>query len=313
MDYIILQGNAKHLPLADRSVQCCVTSPPYFRLRDYGTEGQIGMEEAPEAYVENLMQVMREVKRVLKDDGTLWLNLGDCFSGSGKGVGGRGTTSALQLHNRGSYYSSLPWKSSIGPKQLLGMPWRIALALQDDGWVLRSDIIYSKPNPMPESVKDRPTRSHEYVFLMAKSERYFYDAEAISEPRVSKDKKAPKGRSVQPKESLKQDAVERRTYTGFNARWSERTTDRRNARDVWEISPNHYNGAHFATMPVDLAKRCILAGSRRGDVVLDPFSGSGTTALAAISLGRKAIGVDLSFEYSEMAVERLGKSQSPLL
>jgi DNA modification methylase len=260
------------------------------------------MEETPEAYVENLIQAMREVKRVLKDDGILWLNLGDGFSGSGKGVGGKGTTSPKQLSNRGSYDASLPCRFSLGPKQLLGMPWRVALALQDDGWILRSDIIWSKSNAMPESVKDRPTRSHEYVFLLAKRTRYYYDATAIAEPSVGV------------------------TGGGFSRSYAEAQpnhgamklerppeTDTRNARDVWVIPTGQFRGAHYATMSPELARRCILAGSRKGDVVLDPFSGAGTTALAAISLGRKAIGVDLSFEYSEMAMQRIARAPRPLL
>jgi DNA modification methylase len=258
------------------------------------------MEDAPEAYVANIVAAMREVKRVLKDDGTLWLNLGDCYSGSGKGVGGKGTTSPKQLSNRGSYDASLPLRPSLGPKQLLGMPWRIAFALQEDGWVLRSDIIYSKPNPMPESVKDRPTRSHEHVFLLAKRITYYYDARAISERSVWNGKSGAK--NYRPGRG--------RVDDGMNSGNDHNT---RNARDVWIIAATPFRGAHFATMSLELAKRCILAGSRKGDVVLDPFSGAGTTALAAISLGRKAIGVDLSFDYSEMAMQRIAKAPRPLL
>jgi len=268
------------------------------------------MEEAPEAYVENLIQVMREVKRVLKDDGILWLNLGDGFSGSGKGVGGKGTTSPKQLSNRGSYDASLPCRFSLGPKQLLGMPWRVALALQDDGWILRSDIIWSKSNAMPESVKDRCTKSHEYVFMLTKSARYFYDARAIAEPATA---------ATNERDKYVRTGYQKETRDGYvnhldpNSGAFRDCHGTRNRRDVWVIPTGQFRGAHFATMPLELARRCILAGSRRGDVVLDPFSGAGTTALAAVSLGRRAIGVDLSFDYSEMAMQRVARAPRPLL
>jgi DNA modification methylase len=270
----LIQGNALHLPLADESIQCVVTSPPYWGLRDYGTEGQLGLESTPEAYVANLVAVFREVRRVLRPDGTLWLNLGDSYAN----------------------------------KQLQGIPWRVAFALQADGWWLRSDIIWAKPNPMPESVTDRPTRSHEYLFLLTKSARYYYDAQAIAEPAVYGPERA--GSRAGYAVGVKGHNTDGRP--NFRSSRGDRWTETRNKRDVWAIQTRPFNGAHFATMPVDLVEPCIKAGSRPGDVVLDPFSGAGTVGVVATRFGRHAIGVDLNPAYNEMARERLAKVQPAL-
>ena len=306
--------------LPDGCVQTCVTSPPYFGLRDYGVDGQIGQETSPAAFVEALVTVFREVRRVLADDGTLWLNLGDSYAanrtyqvpstkGGAKHAPAQGNSGAMTV------------PEGLKAKDLMGVPWRVALALQADGWWLRSDIIWSKPNPMPESVTDRPTRAHEYVFLLSKRERYFYDANAIREDAVtgssmivgatserSSDRKSDvavaNGRNVQ---SVNAES-ERRDIAGcsFNNNPRLRITDgKRNARSVWTIVGEPFDGAHFATMPPELARRCILAGSRRGDVVLDPFAGAGTTSLVAVGHGRRAIGCELNPEYAALALDRV--------
>ena len=248
--------------LPDGCVQTCVTSPPYFGLRDYGMPGQIGQEGSPRAFADALVAVFAEVRRVLRDDGTLWMNLGDSHAATTKGSSGKGEK---QRTNAGTLLADRRWKVPDGlkPKDLMGIPWRVAFALQDAGWWLRSDIVWSKPSPMPESVADRPSRAHEYVFLLAKSERYFFDAGAL------------------------------RNSAGANA------------RTVWSITSDPFDGAHHATMPPELARRCILAGSRRGDVVLDPFAGAGTTALVAVGNGRRAIGCELNPEYARLALDRV--------
>lgn len=290
-------------------VQCCVTSPPYYGLRDYGCDGQIGLEQTPQEYVDALVGVFREVRRALADDGVAWLNLGDSYAESWKNQGrkeGRGTQRAvngpmLQSVHDGRYGDT--GASNTGrvpdgmkPKDLLGIPWRVAFALQADGWWLRSDVVWSKPNPMPESVTDRPTRAHEYVFLLTKSARYFYDAEAIRESATDPQTLAGKRQN------------QKATGAGFEIRGGltdQAPRERRNARSVWTITPEPYDGAHFATMPPELARRCILAGSRRGDVILDPFGGAGTTALVAVGHGRRAILCELNPEYVELQRERL--------
>ena len=265
----ILSGDCRETlrSMPNESVQCCVTSPPYWGLRDYGHNGQLGMEKTPEDFVDNLVDVFREVRRVLKDDGTLWLNLGDSYASTTKGSGG---PSDLQGTNAGSRYASrrfvLP--SGLKPKDLVGIPWRVALALQTDGWYLRQDIIWHKPRQMPESVTDRCTKAHEYIFLMAKSDRYYYDQEAIKEP-------------------------------------SKESGVLRNKRSVWAVMPAVFKGAHFATFPEDLITPCVRAGSKRGDTVLDPFAGSGTTGKVAIENGREAVLCELNPEYIEMIEERV--------
>lgn len=253
------------LKLPECVFRCCVTSPPYWGLRDYGHPGQLGLESSPDEYVATMVDVFREVRRVLADDGTLWLNLGDAYSMSTRGAGGSGK----QDTNKGTHHSRR-WRVAPGlkPKDLCGIPWRVVFALQADGWWLRSDIIWAKPNPMPESVTDRPTKAHEYVFLLAKSARYYFGADAVAEEAVCSG--------------------------GV----------RRNIRTVWPIASQPYSGAHFATMPPKLAERCILAGSAVGDAVLDPFMGSGTVGRVAEDLGRRWFGIELNPEYADMASGR---------
>jgi DNA modification methylase len=301
--------------LPDAVVDCCVTSPPYFGLRDYGMGGQIGKEETPEAYIENLVEVFREVRRTLKDDGTLWVVIGDSYAGSGKGqsANGGGIQDAKRSKVRGM---TLPTGAinNAKAKDLIGIPWFLAFALRSDGWYLRQDIIWQKPNTMPESVKDRCTRSHEYIFMLTKSRNYYYDKDAIKEPAVNGDSTPPRGSRGAYKNNAgrrKQDGHERR-YAGFNERYMPVVT--RNKRSVWTVTTKHLKEAHFATFPPDLIKPCILAGSRPGGVVLDPFVGSGTTAIAAQDEGRKYIGIDINPDYCGIAKKRiLGAIRYPLL
>ena len=285
--------------LPERSVRCCVTSPPYFGLRDYGTgDAQIGLESSPTAYVDNLVAVFREVRRVLTDDGTLWLNLGDSYAGSANSGGANMNAGGHAVRLNG-----LPTKTGDGikTKDLLGIPWRVAFALQADGWWLRSDIIWHKPNPMPESVTDRPTKAHEYVFLLTKSARYYYDAAAIAEQSVSTEDPRFGG-------PRKEYASKYAGAINLPGRQKAFVTieETRNARTVWTVPTKPYGGAHFAVMPEELARRCVLAGSAPGDTVLDPFSGSGTTAAMATGNGRRAIGCDLNPAYHALAVQRIG-------
>lgn len=247
--------------LSDGSVRCVVTSPPYWGLRDYGREKQIGLEQTPEEYVAQIVEVFRDVRRVLSNDGTLWLNLGDTY-GSGK--------------------------------QLMGTPWRVALALQADGWCLRQDIIWSKPNPMPESVTDRCTKAHEYVFLLTKSSRYYYDYDAVSEEYAEATIKRGK--------SIRQVSADGTVTTRGNG---EPVEGRRNRRSVWTIPAKPFRGAHFAVMPETLAESCILAGSAEGDVVLDPFAGSGTVGVVALGRSRNFVGVELNADYANIAQDRI--------
>jgi DNA modification methylase len=297
-------------------VQCCVTSPPYFGLRDYGHPGQVGLEETPDKYVAAMVEVFREVRRVLRDDGTLWLNLGDSYAAARGGTsppaetlgGGQGGwTERGERVNRGRFAGYTPARdaTSIGlkHKDLVGIPWRVAFALQDDGWYLRQDIIWHKPNPMPESVTDRCTKSHEYLFLLAKSERYFYDAAAIKEPAAS----AVGGRTGQSGNKARKAATGRgcpKDGVDGNVPWKGET---RNKRSVWTVPVRAFKGAHFATFPPDLIRPCILAGSRPGDTILDPFMGAGTTALVAREHGRSWIGCEINEEYGRLCVERLSQ------
>jgi DNA modification methylase len=313
--------------LPDESVQCVVTSPPYWGLRDYGVAGQLGLEATPDAYVARLVEVFGEVRRVLQDDGTLWLNLGDSYASAWPAPNTRRDIidNPMSGGKRGPQRQS-KISGSLKEKDLIGMPWRVASALRADGWWLRSDIIWSKPNPMPESVTDRPTKAHEYVFLLAKSEQYYYDADAIAEPgspntpwshRSSGGAKQDAlgqnagGGLGQPARRSDKQAGHGRRYAGFNDRWDATTATgqrdgTRNARTVWEIATQPYPEAHFATFPEELARRCVVAGSRPGDTVLDPFGGSGTVAQVATGNGRNAIYVDLNPEYLELARQRIG-------
>ena len=267
--------------LPDSSVQCCVTSPPYWGLRDYGHDGQIGLEQTPEAYVAEMVDVFREVRRVLRDDGTLWLNLGDSYARNGGGVESKMKTAHKMGVGQKAVYAAGGMQTidkvptGYKEKDLIGIPWRVAFALQADGWWLRQDIIWHKPNPMPESVRDRCTKAHEYVFLLTQSERYFYDAEAIHEEATG------------------------RTFGNIGAR------NTRNRRSVWTVTTKPYTGAHFAVMPPELAELCIKAGSAEGDTILDPFGGAGTTALVANRLRRDAIMCELNSDYADLAKQRI--------
>jgi DNA modification methylase len=284
--------------LPDESVQCCVTSPPYWGLRDYGHDSQIGLEATPEAYVGRMVEVFREVRRVLREDGTLWLNLGDSYAGN--------ATSGGQNKNDGGpavRVSGVPTKTgdNLKPKDLVGIPWRVALALQADGWYLRQDIIWHKPNPMPESVTDRCTKAHEYVFLMAKSERYYYDAEAVSEASKYPEDNRKARQKASDYESMMGNSGQIRAVINPKGARSYLT---RNRRSVWTVTTKPYGGAHFAVMPPDLVKPCILAGCPEGGVVLDPFMGSGTVAAVAQDAGRRAIGIELNPEYCKLIAKR---------
>lgn len=302
--------------LPPESVQTVVTSPPYYGLRDYGVDGQIGLEETPEQYVAALVEVFRAVREVLRPDGTLWLNLGDSYWGSGgannnSGITGRRPGAGVERderHGPVSYRQRWGNHGALKPKDLIGIPWRVAFALQAAGWYLRSDIIWAKPNPMPESATDRPTRAHEYLFLLSKSERYYYDADAIAEPAVSKDP----SRTTFKRQGGKMAAVK----IPGEARGSHRAnrkdtapTGTRNRRSVWTIATKAFPEAHFATFPERLPELCILAGSKPGDVVLDPFAGSGTTLLVAERLGRRGVGTEINPEYIEIAKRRLSRVQ----
>jgi len=282
--------------LPDGSVQCCVTSPPYFGLRDYGIEGQIGLEDDLGGYVSRLVDVGREVRRVLADNGTFWLNLGDSYASGGCGArdAERWPTQSRNDH--------MPKHAKRGtdlkPKDLIGIPWRVAFALQADGWWLRSDIVWHKGNAMPESVRDRPTRSHEFIFLLAKSATYYYDHEAVKEPAVSS-----RGSGNGFKRDASLSYRDSRGARGNGASWQ--VAELRNRRDVWTVNTKPYRGAHFAVFPPKLIEPCILAGSRPGDLVLDPFVGSGTTGVVALQHGRRFIGIDLNPAYAEMARQRI--------
>lgn len=292
----VIEGDALTVlrTLPDVSVRCCATSPPYWGLRDYGIEGQLGLERTPEEYVEKLVRVFREVRRVLTKDGTLWLNLGDTFTSVRWGKG-RGPAPTNTGNKKAITQSRIV--PGLQPKQLIGIPWRVAFALQADGWWLRSDIIWAKPNPMPESVTDRPTKAHEYVFLLAKSERYYYDAKAVKEPANPANYRAnPTLRAVAPGQ----------TRQGkLDARRGEVQCQTRNLRSVWTISTEAFSEAHFATFPKALVERCLIAGSSPGDYILDPFAGAGTTGLVALRLGRSFIGIELNPQYAEMARRRI--------
>jgi len=373
---MLIQADARAIPLRDGCVQCVITSPPYFGLRDYGTgrwdggnpecdhiakrldmmsgwtqnsaregrtpppdiqyrgecgkcganriDSQIGLEPTPDAYVSALVGVFREVRRVLADDGVCWLNLGDSYAGSGKGAWDRtDVQKEVYVPKPGGMEASMPktW-AGIKAKDLLGIPWRVAFALQADGWYLRSDVIWSKPNPMPESVTDRPTKAHEYLFLLAKSQTYYYNADAIRERAIDPDLRLPQSH-MRNRRTLSNSEYDK-PYTGKATKDYEiagaqdpsavksRIVDRilsgelvgRNRRSVWEITTQPYSGAHFATMPEKLVEPCILAGSRPGDLVFDPFIGSGTVGAVAERLGRRWCGTDLNPAYHQLAKRR---------
>ncbi len=291
-------------------VQCCVTSPPYFGLRDYGHPGQIGLEKTPAEYVAALVDVFEGVRELLADDGVLWLNLGDSYAGyhgnKNSEVPTSSTNGWTNGYNENKRGDARPQDIGLKPKNLIGIPWRVAFALQADGWYLRSDIIWAKPNPMPESVTDRPTKAHEYVFLLTKSARYWYDLEAIREPISAGNN----GTCA---------VVEKSGGTSFDGEGKPVQAKRKyseikgaNARTVWTIATQPYSGAHFATFPPELARRCILAGCPPGATVLDPFAGSGTTGAVAIEEGREFTGIELNPAYCALAEKRLRGAQPPL-
>lgn len=277
------------------TVRTCVTSPPYFGLRDYGHEGQIGLEATLDDYITNLVNVFREVRRVLTEDGTLWLNLGDSFSSGGRKTTGRNDAVRHGIPTGGGFKAgprSVAGSDGLPAKNLIGVPWRVAFALQADGWILRSDIIWHKPNAMPESVKDRPTKAHEYVFLFAKNPSYFYDADAVMEP-ISAATKAKR---------------EKLPGAVAGAATGLEPSGKRHKRTVWSVNTKPYKGAHFAVFPEALVEPCILAGSKPGDTVLDPFNGAGTTGLVALRHGRSYLGIELNPEYVELTRKRLSEA-----
>lgn len=280
----LYQGDARHIlqQLNDNSVNCIVTSPPYFGLRDYGVDGQMGLEQTPDEYVNGMVELFREARRILRDDGTLWLNLGDSYAARSFGDCG--------------FNDGVP--SSIKPKDLIGIPWRVAFALQTDGWYLRQDIIWHKPNPMPESVRDRCTKAHEYIFLFSKSPKYYYDHEAIKEPTIYKV-----GGSHSDKKQG--EFNDKGVIPGSGQRSFRAIRNFKNKRSVWTVPTNSFKGAHFATFPLDLIEPCILAGCPVGGTVLDPFGGSGTTAIAAMNNNRKSILIELNPDYVEICKQRV--------
>ena len=294
--------------------QTCVTSPPYYGLRDYGHEGQIGLEQTPEQYIAAMVEVFRCVRDVLADDGTLWLNIGDSYASMNRGgkkespgVGAKQEMPPVRTKVRWgkgggtNFFWRIPTEQygEIKPKDLIGIPWMLAFALRADGWYLRQDIIWHKPNPMPESVRDRCTKAHEYIFLLSKSDRYFFDSEAMKEPvaastvaRMAQDVGNQRG----------SDRVPGKTNGPMKAVGNGET---RNRRSVWTVATRPYKGAHFATFPPALIEPCILAGSRPDDIVLDPFMGSGTTAQVALQHGRRYLGCELNESYKELQTERI--------
>ena len=286
--------------LDDNSINCVVTSPPYWGLRDYGKDGQIGLEQEPEEYIANMVDVFKEVKRVLRDDGTLWLNIGDSYSGSGKGPAGNLGKKHNERHLENKTGGLVP--KGTKPKDLVGIPWMLAFALRADGWYLRQDIIWAKPNVMPESVRDRCTKSHEYLFLLTKSPKYYYDHVAIKEPvsEVSLKRAQSGWKSNRPSAKAGPNGVD---VEQMGTRFVN--PEGRNKRDVWFIPTASFKGAHFAVMPERLVEPCILAGCPEGGVVLDPFFGSGTVGVVAAKHNRKYIGVELNPEYVEIAKKRL--------
>lgn len=287
--------------LPEGSVDCCVTSPPYFGLRDYGIAGQYGLESSPGEYVARMVEVFGEVLRVLADDGTLWLNIGDSYASTGGGSG-VGPNAAVGSTLRQSDARTRPL-TTLAAKNLVGIPWRLALALQDGGWILRNDIIWAKPNGMPESVRDRLTNKHEHVFMLAKSQRYWFDLDPIREPHAEVSLKRAMPHRADPGKAAREGTPYIGISSGQTLALEQMNHDGgRNPGDVWSIPTQPFVEAHFAVMPVMLAERCILAGCKPGGTVLDPFSGSGTTGLAAARHGRRYVGIDLNPDYLELSL-----------
>lgn len=340
MSVQIILGDCRDMlkTLADESVNTVVTSPPYFGLRDYGVDGQIGLESSPDAFIAEMQAVFREVRRVLRKDGTLWLNLGDSYVSSPPGnkekpkdidgVYGRRMDRQTGHGEDKAAIWGCGLSTGLPNKNLIGMPWRVALALQADGWILRQDIIWSKPNPMPESIQDRCTKSHEYIFLLSKSQRYHYDAAAIAEPvapatvsRLAQDVEsqevshrvpgktngAMKAKAPRFGGQKYGDDVREQSRTKSGNEYTDTNGGMRNARSVWNIATQPFSEAHFATFPPELAERCIKAGCPEGGTVLDPFFGAGTTGLVADRLQRNCIGIELNPAYAEIARNRIFK------
>jgi DNA modification methylase len=307
----LINADARSILLADQSVQCVVTSPPYWGLRDYGVAGQIGLERTPEEYVAILVGVFREVRRVLKPDGTLWLNLGDSYASGEVGRhdqkgGSLGIGKGFGVPRQ---YAKL--ESGLKPKDLVGIPWRVAFALQADGWWLRSDIIWHKPNPMPESVTDRPTKAHEYLFLLTKAERYYYDVDAIREPNArewdeSNGGSIRTGRMVAAGGAMGDMSSRPKGYPLPHPLGANRRT-------VWTVATTPYSGAHFATFPEKLVEPCILAGSKPGDLVFDPFCGTATVGRVAVNHNRAFVGLELNTKYLPLASRRTSEVQRRLM
>lgn len=307
-DYCIIPTDcrvAMDVIMAPKSVNTVITSPPYFGLRDYGHDGQIGLEQTPDEYVAAMVEVFRSVRRVLRDDGTVWLNLGDTYAQHkggttppaqtvAGGVGGKGGEKERRGQKDGYNPTRDPAAHGLKHKDLMGIPWRVAFALQSDGWYLRQDIIWHKPNPMPESVRDRCTKAHEYIFLLSKSPRYYFDSDAMREDAVkgAAGSKFNAGKTAE--HQLNRASDQKRIESG-----------KRNRRSVWSVTTKPFKGAHFATFPVDLIEPCVLAGCPEVGTVYDPFGGAGTTAIAALKHGRRAILSELNPEYVAMAHERI--------
>jgi len=298
----ILVGDAvaRLRELSEGSVRTCVTSPPYWGLRDYGNDGQLGLEPTPQEFVENLCKVFDEVWRLLADDGTLWVNLGDSYGNPSAGRND-GNHRADGRPGGMSYKATGTAKHTgkvMRTKDLVGIPWRFAFAMQDRGWYLRQDIIWAKPNPMPESVTDRCTKSHEYVFLLTKNSTYYFDHEAIKEPAIhANDRRNGKGRHTYTGKRAENDGLVQQSFVTVN--------DTRNKRSVWTVNTKGYKEAHFAVYPAELIEPCVKAGSAVGDTVLDPFSGSGTTGEVALKLGRNYVGCELNPDYAKLSEKRI--------
>lgn len=330
---MILVGDAFSMlaTLPTESVQCVVTSPPYWGLRDYGTNGQLGLEKTPQEYLANMRLIFEQVRRVLKKDGTLWLNIGDTYNSSTRWSGGGENAMCGNSKNIRSDVGNAPHRKGIvegiKPKDLVGIPWRLAFGLQEDGWYLRQDIIWHKPNPMPESVRDRCTKAHEYIFLLSKSPKYLFNIDAIKEPAKygplggnaawatgsdhtakgwQTEKNHPKLRENKKRGEFsgKTEAMASEGRNAFRA-----IVHKRNKRSVWTVAPKAFKDAHFAVYPPALIEPCILAGSNEGDTVLDPFFGAGTTGLVAKKLGREYVGIEINPKYVEMAEARIGLSK----
>ena len=308
MKNTILFGDCREtLKTIDVKARMCVTSPPYYGLRNYGNEdNQIGQEDTPEQFIDNLVSVFRSVRDVLTDDGTLWVNIGDSYYNYRPGKGQalvKQTVSKTERDQPQTCARRANKLDGLKEKDLIGIPWMLAFALRADGWYLRQDIIWHKPNPMPESVRDRCTKSHEYIFLLSKQRKYYYDNEAIKEP-VKQDwgtRNRTTGKYHNPGTGLQPHSGLTKSY------------DRKNKRSVWSVTNKPYKGAHFAVFPPDLIEPCILAGSEKGDIILDPFMGSGTTGMVAKKHGRSYIGCELHADYATLQTDRIDSIPTQLM